>query len=372
MAGPSAATNFLSPEDYAQLLRQAEMENRAGLEMNQAPRHWTQALAGALNQGLSGYREGQAREQYGSTQDHARKSLAAMLQGNPEALAAAMSNPVSAQQAFQYQMTAPQREAQAFNLAQAKANAPLERQLMEAKLKAATAPSAPKFTKLGTDAYGQERYGFVDPRTGQITPYAMPGVTPGQMPSQAVQGNGGVNSIPPPPPGVNAQEYYKQASKELAKTSVAARQNWPSVNAKIDNALGVIDGVLNSPAFERSTSVITGPLPSLSADARNFDEMVEQLRGQAFVQAFQDIKGGGAITETEGRAATQALARLRSAQVGSGNFKKALADFKREMIKLREIAAEKAGVDLDGETAGAPTAPAAPPRRRWTPERGLE
>lgn len=237
-----------------------------------------------------------------------------------------------------------------------------------------TAPqpqAQPKWVKLGTDAQGQEIYGQMD-SAGNVTPYRVPGITPGQLPGYAGMSRQGPNSIPPPPPGVNAQEYFKQASKELAKAGIASRQNWPSVNAKIDNALGVIDGVLDSPAFERSTSVIQGQLPSITADARNFDEKVEQLRGQAFVQAFQDIKGGGAITEAEGKAATQALARLRRQTVGSKNFKEALDEFRRELVKLRQIAAEKAGVSLDEQpaaaTAGAPQQ--APKRRRFNPDTG--
>lgn len=49
------------------------------------------------------------------------------------------------------------------------------------------------------------------------------------------------------------------------------------------------------------------PIPGLTA-------RMAQLRGQAFLQAFETLKGGGQITQIEGQKATDAIARLSTAQ----------------------------------------------------------
>jgi hypothetical protein len=49
-------------------------------------------------------------------------------------------------------------------------------------------------------------------------------------------------------------------------------------------------------------------------DAKDAQYRIEQLSGNAFLEAFQSLKGGGAITEIEGAKATAAMARLQRAQ----------------------------------------------------------
>jgi hypothetical protein len=44
------------------------------------------------------------------------------------------------------------------------------------------------------------------------------------------------------------------------------------------------------------------------------DALAKQVEGQAFLQAFESLKGGGQITQIEGEKATQAMARLARAQ----------------------------------------------------------
>jgi hypothetical protein len=53
------------------------------------------------------------------------------------------------------------------------------------------------------------------------------------------------------------------------------------------------------------------------------------LDGQAFLQAFESLKGGGQITEIEGQKATQALGRLDDYQDPE--------DYKQALIELRDI-----------------------------------
>lgn len=93
--------------------------------------------------------------------------------------------------------------------------------------------------------------------------------------------------------------------------------------------VATIDGLLNDPAFDTSTGILS-PLQNIpGTPQRRFGSRVKQLDGQAFLQAFESLKGGGQITEIEGQKATQALGRLDSAQSAD--------DYRTALTELREI-----------------------------------
>ena len=60
--------------------------------------------------------------------------------------------------------------------------------------------------------------------------------------------------------------------------------------------------------------------------AADFYTLLEQVQGGTFMQAFNNLKGAGQITEQEGAKATAAIARLNARQSEEG-FAKALMDF---------------------------------------------
>jgi hypothetical protein len=82
-------------------------------------------------------------------------------------------------------------------------------------------------------------------------------------------------------------------------------------------------------------------------DAKGAQALIEQAQGQAFLQAFESLKGGGQITQIEGEKATAAIARLQRSQKSS--------DFRAAAQELRDIAntayKRAAGKDLQSESA---------------------
>ena len=72
-------------------------------------------------------------------------------------------------------------------------------------------------------------------------------------------------------------------------------------------------------------------------------ETIFGRRYEAFMQAFQSLKGGGQITEKEGRAAQEALSRLQATNMNEGDYKQALKDFRKEVGDLVALAKQKAG-----------------------------
>lgn len=96
-------------------------------------------------------------------------------------------------------------------------------------------------------------------------------------------------------------------------------------------------------------------------DTAEFRTLYESLKGQAFLEAFQRIKGAGAITEVEGAKATQALLKLNNAQ-GEKEFIKYAREFQENLQKGMALAKQKAGVSQDYRN------PVNQPALRWNPQ----
>ncbi|MEP0150012.1 hypothetical protein [Roseibium sp.] len=109
-----------------------------------------------------------------------------------------------------------------------------------------------------------------------------------------------------------------------------------------DRMLGVIDDVLNDPNRGAGTgaSSIFNVIPATGG--YDFNQKVKQLQGQAFLQAFESLKGGGQITEVEGMKAEQAIARLNTAQ-SEPAFEQALMDLKEVVQAGKQRAMQRAG-----------------------------
>lgn len=89
---------------------------------------------------------------------------------------------------------------------------------------------------------------------------------------------------------------------------------------------------------------MSGQFPNLpGGQAANAASLIEQVKSRAFLEAFNSIRGGGAITEAEGQKATTALIRAQNAQ-SYESFLEALADFKYQVQTGMELARRQAGV----------------------------
>lgn len=98
---------------------------------------------------------------------------------------------------------------------------------------------------------------------------------------------------------------------------------------------GVLSELENHPGFEGAigASSVLNFIPF--TDQRAAASFFEQLRGGVFLEGFQKLKGGGAITEIEGKKAEDALARLNTFGLKDEDVKKALADL-REVFQTSE------------------------------------
>lgn len=163
------------------------------------------------------------------------------------------------------------------------------------------------------------------------------------------------------PKNLEGAKFQETLGKERAEVAVTL----PAVEAATQRALDTVEAIRNHPGKKWGVGV-TGVLPGIpGTEQRGFVTLVDQAKGQAFLEAFNSLRGGGQITEAEGRKATEALARLDRAQTPQ-DFDAALKDYEDVIRNGLAAVRQKAGAP----GASAPPASGAPRVRTYNPQTG--
>jgi len=195
-------------------------------------------------------------------------------------------------------------------------------------------------------------------------------------------------------PGYQARlAAVKTTASETAKSDVAALSEAPVALEQGQRALALLNRMVGNP---KGRGAETQPHPgfqgvvgaTLLPGARlvqgtseaDFDAMLEQVLGGAFLEAYERLKGTGQITEIEGKKATQAISRMGRA-VSEAEFMQAAKEFRSAL----ETAMERTSTRLErartrteppvpqanarppAAAAPASAAPAGPPAGRTFP-----
>jgi hypothetical protein len=181
-------------------------------------------------------------------------------------------------------------------------------------------------------------------RTGQVTPVTVGG---GPSPGPAAPAPGAPAGAPPPvgpvaaapparsplPAAVDPDLQRRLAAGKAegaaeGERRAAAKADLPRATAQADELLRLTDELLKHPGLETAVgkSSMLGVQKIPGTDARDFTVRLDQIKGKQFLEAFQSLKGSGAITETEGRKATEAIARMDTS-TSEAEFKQAVRDF---------------------------------------------
>jgi hypothetical protein len=116
-----------------------------------------------------------------------------------------------------------------------------------------------------------------------------------------------------------------------------------------DMGIGVIDQLMAEPGLKYITGM-SSKLPVVPGTSQaKADSLAKQLEGQAFLQAFQSLKGGGAITNIEGEKATAAIARLQRAQ-SEKDYRGALTELRGILSAGRDRVASGVSVQPQGKS----------------------
>lgn len=132
------------------------------------------------------------------------------------------------------------------------------------------------------------------------------------------------------------------AATARATATQAAIEELPLVEETANRTISYIDELMKHPGLEAGTG-LSSMFPVIPGSERaDFEARKAQLVGGAFLQAYQELKGGGQITEIEGQKAEQSLARMESA-LSKKDFREALQDFRSVVDAGRKRAKKRAG-----------------------------
>ncbi len=185
----------------------------------------------------------------------------------------------------------------------------------------------------------------------------------------------------------------KTTASETAKSDVAALSEAPVAIEQGQRALALLNRMVGNP---KGKGAETQPHPGFqgvvgatfvpgarlvqgTAEA-DFDAMLEQVLGGAFLEAYERLKGTGQITEIEGKKATQAISRMGRA-VSEAEFMQAAKEFRSALETAMERTSTRlerartrteppvpqAGTRPPAAAAPASAAPAGPPTGRTFP-----
>jgi hypothetical protein len=150
----------------------------------------------------------------------------------------------------------------------------------------------------------------------------------------------------------------KVRAEEIARREAQQINDAPGAVRDAEMMIGNIDAILKHPDLETVTgfSGLADPRnwPGINRGFGTSDVMarIEQLQGASFLEAFEKLKGGGAITEAEGKKAEQAQARLTTAQTDEA-FKTALEDLRAAIEPALERARQRAAGGQGGQPPSA-------------------
>lgn len=149
------------------------------------------------------------------------------------------------------------------------------------------------------------------------------------------------------PDGMNILSPYERGFQQSSGRSAGKAQGeaqgaLPNALMRGQLALDTVDTMLEHPGLESAVGAFQGRLPGVAGDQKAFVEYANQAQGQAFMQAFESLKGGGQITEVEGLKAEQAMARMNRAQ-SEEDYKRALQDFRDVIERGMQTAQSRAG-----------------------------
>lgn len=155
--------------------------------------------------------------------------------------------------------------------------------------------------------------------------------------------------------------------RDQGEAQSQAQINLPTVTANAERGIKLIDDLIGTtgkklqpgeksvpahPGFQGvvGATVLPGARFIPGTDAASFDARLDEIKGGAFMQAFQSLRGGGAITEKEGEKATQAITRMSRAQ-SEAEFVQAsreLQDIMRNGVKKAQSQASPRGASIGG------------------------
>lgn len=156
-------------------------------------------------------------------------------------------------------------------------------------------------------------------------------------------------------PPKTQRDIQKELLTGEVKKQLEAKEALPMQLAQGQNMLDLIDRMVGT--VDKKGNVVTQPHPGIStvgsaigrlgayvpgSSGADFMSMYDQVKGQAFLEAVQKMRGSGAISEIEGQKAASAITRMNTSQ-SREEFVRAAREFQDSMRRGMQDAQKRAG-----------------------------
>lgn len=132
----------------------------------------------------------------------------------------------------------------------------------------------------------------------------------GGVPTTISRRTGGIQStVTPEQVGGNKSVVNDITKRGEAQTQAAI--DLPTTIAVMEDNISAIEQMISHPKIA-SRYGWRGVAPPLPGEESAAQALIDQVKGAAFLQAYDDLKGSGQITEIEGKKATQAKTRVEN------------------------------------------------------------
>lgn len=148
-----------------------------------------------------------------------------------------------------------------------------------------------------------------------------------------------VGTLPKDLAGVEAAKAQGQATGE-------AQVQYPQIVDRLNESISVIDRTLKMPNFEDAFGVIASRTPTMVQGTKDVEISIEQIQKGQFLAAIDQLRGLGALSNSEGAAATAAQTNLNLA-MSPAAARDELARLKKIMETGKQRALNKTIVDPD-------------------------
>ncbi len=139
----------------------------------------------------------------------------------------------------------------------------------------------------------------------------------------------------------------KQEAEKVGEATGNAQANLAGALNSAGTMVRNIDAVLADKGLDQVVGVYAGHSlsPTLRQSSANTEARLKQIQGNQFMQAYQALKGGGAISDAEGAKGGASIARLNETRVDSKEYKAALREAKSDIQDLMYLAVAKSKGD---------------------------
>lgn len=127
------------------------------------------------------------------------------------------------------------------------------------------------------------------------------------------------------------REIEETVAKEAGKKITEMRIALPKTERAANVTIATVDDLLKHPGFSDvigMPNILTGIISAPTTNARDFKQKYEQVKGKAFMAAYDSMRGTGSITDAEGKRAETAIAALSDPYISEKEFKRNAEIFK--------------------------------------------